>query len=248
MEVDNTVPKSAMVIFAHPDDPEFSSAGTIARWVQAGCKATYVLLTSGNVGTDDLHLTGAELAEIREREQRAACAAVGVDDVIFLRHPDCQLEATLELRRELVGLLRRMRPEVVICGDPTTMFWGDGYINHPDHRAAGVVVLDAVFPSCSQRLLWPEMGEPHRVRAVYVAMSEQGNVLVDISATIEHKIAALRAHASQMGDWDPEARMREWAGESGKEAGLEYAERFRRMVINAPREEPSTEESEESKM
>lgn len=233
-ELEEAIPSSAMAIFAHPDDPDFSCAGTIAKWTAGGCKVTYVLLTSGDVGTDDPHITRERLVEIREAEQTAACAEVGVTDIIFLRHPDCQLVPTLELRRELTGILRKVRPDVVICGDPTAMFWGGDYINHPDHRAAATLALDAVFPSVSQRLLWPELGKAHRVCTVYVSSPQEANVLVDISDTMDRKIAALRAHKSQMGDWDPEERIKEWASENGKLLGIAYAERYRRMHINEP--------------
>jgi LmbE family N-acetylglucosaminyl deacetylase len=241
LELDNSIPNSAMVIVAHPDDPDFTCAGTIAKWTAGGCKVTYVLLTSGDVGTDDPHITRQELVAIREAEQTAACAAVGVTDIIFLRHPDCQLVPTLELRREVTGILRKVRPDVVICGDPTALFFGGDYINHPDHRAAAIVALDAVFPSVSQRLLWPELGKAHRVCAVYVSSPQEANVLIDISDTIDRKIAALRAHKSQMGDWDPEERIKEWASENGKTAGVAYAERYRRMKINEP-EKPADED------
>ncbi len=246
MELDSFIPSSAMVIFAHPDDPEFSCAGTIARWTRAGCRVTYVLLTSGDVGTDDPDITREQLQELREREQRDACAAVGVSDIIFLRHGDCQLVPTLDIRRELVGVIRKVKPEVVICGDPTSQFSGDEYINHPDHRAAGQLAIDAVFPATSQRLLWPEVGAPHRVRRVYVSSPREANVMIDISETIDRKVAALRAHKSQMGDWDPEPRIKEWAAENGKEAGVAYAERYRRMKINEPEEPEMPENAEQA--
>ncbi len=238
MELNNTAPVSAMAIFAHPDDPEFSCAGTVARWTDAGSRVVYVLLTSGDVGTDDPDMTRERLTELREAEQRAACAEIGVHELVFLRHGDCQLVPTLELRRELVELLRRYRPDVVICGDPTPLFWGGDYINHPDHRAAGQAALDAVFPASSQRLLWPELGPAHRVCSVYVASPVEANLAVDISQVFERKIAALHAHKSQFGEWDPAPMVKEWAGEAGKEVGVMYAEGFRRMTINEPERPP----------
>ncbi len=243
LEPENAVPKSAMAIFAHPDDPEFSCAGTVARWTQAGCRVTYVLLTSGNVGTDDASLTPERLTEIREAEQRAACAEVGVHEVVFLRHGDCQLVPTLELRRQIVQLVRQYRPDVVLTTDPTGVFWGDRYINHPDHRAAGQATIDAVAPAASQVLLWPELGKSHRVCMVYLASAVEPNVAVDISETIGRKIAALRQHKSQMGDWDPEQRIRERAVENGKDLGMAYAERFRRMTINEPEQPEKPEDA-----
>jgi LmbE family N-acetylglucosaminyl deacetylase len=232
----NGVPKSAMVVMAHPDDAEFTAAGTVAKWAQAGCEIVYVLCTSGNAGTQEPGMTPDKIAAIREEEQRAACRVLGVKEVVFLRYDDGILQPTLELRRELVRQIRRFKPEAVIAGDPTNLFFGDDYINHPDHRAAGQAAIDAVFPAVSMPLLWPEEGEPHRVRWVYVSSSSKPNVWVDISGTLELKIEALRQHASQMGEWNPADMIREWAAETGKEKGLAYAEAFRRMTLEPPPE------------
>jgi LmbE family N-acetylglucosaminyl deacetylase len=230
----NGVPKSAMVVMAHPDDAEFTAAGTVAKWAQAGCEIVYVLCTSGNAGTHEPGMTPEKIATIREEEQRAACRVLGVKEVVFLRYDDGILQPTLELRRELVRQIRRFKPEAVITGDPTTLFYGDDYINHPDHRAASQAAIDAVFPAASMPLLWPEDGEPHRVRWVYVSSASKPNVWVDISSTLELKIEALRQHSSQMGDWNPADMIREWAAETGKEKGLACAEAFRRMTLEPP--------------
>jgi len=233
----NGFPKSAMVIMAHPDDAEFTVAGTVAKWTQAGCEVVYVLCTSGNAGTHEPGMTPEKIAAIREQEQRAACHELGVKHVVFLGHDDGTLQPTLELRRELVRQIRSFKPQVVITGDPTNLFNGDEYINHPDHRAAGQAALDAVFPAASMPLLWSEDGEPHRVRYVYVSSAEKPNVWIDISSTIEIKIIALRQHKSQMGDWDPADMIRHWAAETGKEKGLAFAESFRRMILERPETE-----------
>jgi len=232
----NGIPKSAMAVMAHPDDTEFTVAGTVAKWAQAGCKVVYVLCTSGNAGTQEPGMTPGKIAAIREEEQRAACRVLGVKEVVFLRYDDGVLQPTLELRRELVRQIRRFKPEAVITGDPTNLFFGEDYINHPDHRAAGQAAIDAVFPAASMPLLWPEDGEPHRVRWVYVSSSSKPNVWVDISSTLELKIEALRQHASQMGDWNPADMIRQWAAETGQEKGLAYAEAFRRMTLEPPPE------------
>jgi LmbE family N-acetylglucosaminyl deacetylase len=205
------VPASAMTIFAHPDDAEFGVAGTLARWARAGCEITMVLCTSGNAGTHDAIYTAESLTETREREQRDAADILGVKHVVFLRHDDCQLQPTLDLRRELVRAIRAHRPEVVICNDPTGWLFGGEYINHPDHRAAAQVAIEAVFPCAEMPLLWPEEGLPHKVHAVYIAWAEPRDTWVDITDTIDLKIAALKRHASQMGDWDPTDMIREWA-------------------------------------
>jgi LmbE family N-acetylglucosaminyl deacetylase len=231
---EQNVPESAMVIVAHPDDPEFTVAGTVAAWTAAGCRVTYVVCTDGNTGSHEPGMTRERLADIRRAEQRAACATLGVGDVIFLGYDDGQLQPTLELRRDLVQVIRRVKPEVLITWDPTTLFIGDDYINHPDHRAAAQAALDATAPASAMPLLWPEAGAPHRVRQVYISGNDRPNVWVDVTGTIEQKILALKQHTSQVGDWDPTEMIKEWAADTGKEKGLAYAESYR--VITLERE------------
>ena len=221
------VPESAMVIVAHPDDAEFTVGGTVAAWTKAGCRVTYVICTDGNAGSHEPGITREDLAEIRRAEQRAACATVGVSEVVFLGHDDGQLEPTLELRRELVRAIRQHKPEVVITWDPTRLFVNGDYINHPDHRAAAQAAIDAAAPASEMPLLWPEVGAPHRVRQLYVYGNDQANVWVDVTETIDQKIAALKQHASQIGDWDPTEMVEEWSAEVGKEKGLAHAESYR---------------------
>jgi len=230
------MPASAMVIVAHPDDAEFTVAGTVAAWAKAGCQVTYVVCTDGNAGSHEPGMTRGKLAEIRRAEQRAACAILGVSEVVFLGYDDGQLQPTLELRRDLVRLIRRYKPEVVITGDPTTVFAGDRYINHPDHRAAAQAAVDAVAPASEMPLLWPEVGAPHRVRQVYIHGNDQPNTWVDVTETIEQKIAALKQHTSQMGDWDPTEMIKAWSAETGKEQGLAYAESYRVITLGPPDE------------
>jgi len=231
---ENRVPESAMVIVAHPDDAEFTVAGTVATWTKVGCRVTYVVCTDGNAGSDEPGIPREKLAEIRRGEQRAACATLGVNEVVFLGYDDGQLQPSLDLRRDLVRVIRRYKPEVVVTGDPTVMFFGDGYINHPDHRAAAQAALDAAAPASAMPLLWPEAGAPHRVRQVYVYGNEKPNVWVDVTETLEQKIAALKQHASQMGDWDPTPMIREWLMEAGKAKGLAYAESYRVITLERP--------------
>lgn len=233
----NYVPASAMVIVAHPDDIEFSCAGTIARWVQSGCRAIYLLLTSGDVGIAQDGMTRAQAREIREAEQRAAAAICGVQEVVFLREPDGMLQATLELRKKVVREIRRHKPEVVICGDPTVVWAGDSYINHPDHRAAGLVAVDAVFPAAGQPNLFEELAEEgltaHKVRKVYVTSWDHAETYIAIDDTIDLKVAALRAHKSQMRDWDPEPRVKEWAALRAKGKEMLYAEAYRVVTLES---------------
>lgn len=229
------VPESAMVIVAHPDDVEFSCAGTLARWVKLGARISYVLCTSGEVGIAEPGMSRERAAEIREAEQMAAAKIIGAAEVIFLREPDGMLQSTLELRQKLVREIRRFRPEVVICGDPTIVWVGDDYINHPDHRAAATAALDATFPAAGQPNLFEEIAQEgfqaFKPRKVYVTGWNQNDLFVNIEETIDLKIAALRAHLSQMGDWDPEPRIKEWAALRGQGKEMAYAEGFRVVTL-----------------
>jgi LmbE family N-acetylglucosaminyl deacetylase len=229
-------PESALAIVAHPDDIEFSMAGTVARWVKAGVRVGYILCTSGDVGIDEPGMTRARATEIREAETLAAAEIVGVKHVVFLREPDGLLQATLELRKKLVREIRRFKPEVVLCSDPTVIFAAEDYINHPDHRAAGMAAIDATFPAAGQPNLFEELEaeglKAHKVRRVYVAnWGDHIDQYVDIEGTIDLKLAALRAHKSQMKDFDPEKLIRDWASGIAKGKEMLYAEGFRVITL-----------------
>lgn len=231
------VPERAMFIFAHPDDIEFGVAGTAATWIKQGCEVHYVLITDGNVGSHEVGMTSEQLAAIRRKEQTAAADVVGAH-CIFLGYDDGFLQPTLELRKELVRLIRQHKPTAVVCGDPTVFFPSDTYINHPDHRAAAQVALDAVFPASEMALLYPDLTAEglrgHKVNYVYVHWGKEPNVYIDIGDVIELKVEALRQHESQLGDWDPEEMIKEWSAESGKKVGFSYAEVFRRITLKPP--------------
>jgi LmbE family N-acetylglucosaminyl deacetylase len=221
-------------IFAHPDDSEFMLGGSVARWVDEGAEVTYCIVTNGAAGSNDPSQDLAELIKTREVEQRAACAVLGVQETLFLGYADGTLEPTLQLRRELTRLIRQLKPDRVVIGDPTAVLYGDEYINHPDHRAAAEAGLYAIFPSAVTRPIFPELlaegYEPHQVKEVYISGAEKPNLYVDITATLERKIAALRCHKSQLDPGDGKW-IRDWAAESGKAAGLAYAEGFRVMKL-----------------
>jgi LmbE family N-acetylglucosaminyl deacetylase len=233
------IPESAMAIVAHPDDIEFGCAGTLARWAKAGARVCYVVCTSGDVGIAAEGMTREQAREIREAEQRAAAEIAGAQEVVFLREPDGMLQPTLELRKKLVREIRRFRPEVVIVGDPTVMWAGDNYINHPDHRAAATAAVDAVFPAAGQPNLFEELAAEgltaHKPRKVYVDVwdHQSANAFVSIDETIDLKIAALRAHKSQMKDWDPEPRLKEWTAAAAKGKEMRYAEAFRVVTLES---------------
>jgi LmbE family N-acetylglucosaminyl deacetylase len=242
-------PRRALLIAAHPDDIEFVMAGTAAKWRSMGTEVRYVLVTSGDAGSRDPSLSRSELAHIREAEQRAAARVAGVDDVVFLGYPDGELMLTLDLRRSLVREIRRFKPDAVLCFDPTRLFSGDRYINHPDHRAAGQAALDAVAPGAAMPNVFADLRdeglEPHAVREVYVSGGQDGATFIDISDTIELKLEALRQHASQFpGGWDPGEMVREWAAETGKRAGVPYAEAFLHIVLAREEQSEADEDSD----
>ena len=232
-------PARVMSIHAHPDDPEFTVGGTLAKWARAGSAVVTVCITSGNAGSNDytpVEMTREALAPIREEEQTNACRVLGIPDVIFLRYEDGMLEPSIALRRELTRLIRRHRPEAVVCGDPTVRYYGANYLNHPDHRAAADVTLDAVFPSAETRLIFPELLaeglEPHKVRAVFIHGAEKPDTFIDIAETLSVKLAALKEHRTQMGEWDPTEMITGWAKLQGAPRRLAAAESFRVMRLH----------------
>jgi LmbE family N-acetylglucosaminyl deacetylase len=231
----NTAQLRILGIFAHPDDAEFTCGGSAALWADQGAQITYVVVTNGAAGSNDPNQDLAELVKIREAEQRAACAVLGVQEVIFLGYADGSLQPTIELRRELTRIIRRLKPDRVITGDPTAVFYGTDYINHPDHRAAAEAAIYAVLPSAVTRPIFPELlaegYEPHQVKEVYVSGDEaHNNTHIDISSTLDRKIEALRCHKSQLDPGDGQW-IRDWAAESGKAGGLAFAESFRVMKL-----------------
>jgi LmbE family N-acetylglucosaminyl deacetylase len=239
------VPKSAMSIHAHPDDQDFTVAGTLAKWARAGCQVVSVIITSGDAGSNDPSKAVAykpELARVREDEQRAANALLGISDTVFLRYPDGELVASLQLRKALTRLIRQRKPEVVVTGDPTAWFYGNGYINHPDHRAAAEAAIYAVFPSAGTRMIFADLLDeglpPHNVKRLYIHGNEKPDTWVDIGETIEIKIDALKKHVSQGDTHEVDGRMREWAAEEGKEKRMQYAEAFRAMILQDEEDDP----------
>ena len=228
--------KRVLLVAAHPDDPEFSSAGTVANWVREGIDVVFVLVTSGDKGTPDHTMTGERLSNIREQEQVAAAARIGVTQVHFLRFPDGELTPGLELRGAITRMIRMFKPYAVMTHDPLTLFYNNEFINHPDHRAVGQATVDAIYPTARDPLQFPEQTreglEPHKVKEIYLWGSDQPNVVVDISDTIGDKVEALKAHESQVGATsDLEERIRTRAAQVAEPAGLRYGEAFRRIVM-----------------
>jgi LmbE family N-acetylglucosaminyl deacetylase len=227
-----------LCISAHPDDNEFTIGGSVARWAREGRHVAFCLVTTGGAGVNDHTPSSDGLIPIRERETHAAARILGVKEVVLLGYADGTLEPTLAMRRDLTRVIRRVRPDVVVCGDPTVRFYGNEYMNHPDHRAAASAALDAVFPSSETSAIFPELiGEglaPHKVKQVLIAGALDPDVFVDIAATLGAKCRALKAHRSQVGkgEW-VEQLLTAWALRDGKRAGggLRHAEAFKRMVL-----------------
>ncbi len=240
------VPERAMLIYAHPDDIEFSAAGTAARWAKAGCEVTYVVITDGNVGSHQEGLTSVEVAEMRRAEQEAAAKVASVQECVFLGYDDGLLQPTLELRKDLVRLIRKLKPEVVVCGDPTVFFPSNTRINHPDHRAAATAAIDAVFPAAEMPLLYPELEAdgftPHKVSYVLISNPVEPTFFIDISDTLDTKLEALREHHSQLDGWDLEEPIRAWAADTGQKVGFKYAEAFRLITLRSPIQPDEPEE------
>jgi LmbE family N-acetylglucosaminyl deacetylase len=221
--------RNVLLVGAHPDDPDAFAAGTVWRWVQAGARVRYLVVTSGDKGVphDEIH-DPARFIQQRETEQRASAAYLGVDDVIFLRHRDGEVFDTLELREQIVREIRRMKADLVLTHDPLTRM----FRQHPDHRAVGFATLAAVFPSCRRSSFFPEhaaMGlEPHDVHMLLLAGGTEANLWVDIAESFERKVEALMLHTSQADAFvgGVRNRMQTRAAQMGEMAGLELAEAF----------------------
>ncbi|MDQ3345000.1 MAG: PIG-L family deacetylase [Chloroflexota bacterium] len=229
-------PERVLVVAAHPDDIEFGAAGTVARWVTEGATVRYLLVTRGDKGSDDPATDVLALAELREREQRAAATEIGVDGVKFLDEPDGLVEASLRLRERITHAIRSFRPEIVMTHDPTVLFVNNEWVNHPDHRAVGQVTVDAVFPTARDPLNFREHLEAGleawKVAELFLWSTNEANQLVDIGGTIERKIEALAHHASQFRSFEEIARwVRRRSEELGERAGYRAAEGFRRVTL-----------------
>ncbi len=223
--------KRALVIAAHPDDPDFGAGGTAGAWSDDGWEFYYLVVTNGAKGSDDPEITRDQLIELREAEQRAAAGAVGVKDVLFLGYEDGELTHTRRLLGDVVRVIRQVRPDAVFT-HTTELIHDNQFINHSDHRCAGLVAIDAVYPAARDRLNFPEHLaeglEPHKVREVYLWGSNSPNFEVDITDAMERKIQALLCHETQFRGREGFAdfvRAR-YRGEDGR-----YRERFQRVQL-----------------
>jgi LmbE family N-acetylglucosaminyl deacetylase len=241
-----------LVVAAHPDDADFGVAGTVARLARDGHAVHYLSLTSGDAGSEDPSMPPVELMRLREAEQTAAGRILGLSGVHFLRYADGELQPTLELRKAIVRVMRQLQADVVMCQDPRAIVDEDStYLNHPDHRAAGQAALDAAYPAAGNpsafRDLLAEGLEAHKVTEVwlYFASEQHVNHFVDITDTLDQKIDALAAHASQIGEWAAGGGLRrdmtKWAEDTAHRhsLGFKYAEGFQRVVLVSEQERPS---------
>jgi LmbE family N-acetylglucosaminyl deacetylase len=232
-ELVNPAPASALAIYAHPDDPEVSSGGTLARWAAAGSDIWVCICAEGDKGSLDPSIDPVALAAQRREEVAAAGRILGVAGHHFLGYLDGELRDDDELRGRLVELIRSLRPEAVMCPDPTAVFFGEQYANHRDHRVVGWAALDATTPAAGMPHYFPMAGAPHRPAALYLSGTLEPDVWVDITGTIDQKAQALACHASQVGppgEW-LRSVVRQRAESGGRQAGVRFAEGFRRLLL-----------------
>ena len=218
-----------LAVYAHPDDPEVSCAGTLARWADDGAEVRLVVCARGDKGTRDAGVDPAKLVARRAVEADQAAAVLGLAAHENLGLPDGEVVNDLALRAALVARLRAFRPDVVVSCDPTAVFFGSRYVNHHDHRELGFALLDACSPAAASPLYFPDAGPPHHVPTIYLSGTLEPDTFVDIATTVERKVEALRCHRSQVGDdLDLVGEVvRRRAASAGADAGLAHAEAFR---------------------
>jgi LmbE family N-acetylglucosaminyl deacetylase len=228
-----------LVVSAHPDDPDFGAGGTIAKLAKGGARVSYVIVTDGSQGGEDPKQKDSELTAIREKEQKAAARVLGVKKVEFLGYKDGHVAPNLKLRHDIVRMIRKHRPELVITHIPGRVLDAPMGGSHPDHLAVGEATMAAVYPDSRNprafRSLLKEGLKPHEVKEVWIPFWTNGDYLIDISSTLDLKFAALRKHKSQVAkpgqEWDFEKWMRKRHREVGKKAGYRYAESFKRITV-----------------
>lgn len=232
-ELIEAVPDTVLAVYAHPDDADVACGGTLAKWAEHGCTTYLLVCTDGGRGTSNPRVACRDLARKRRDELAAAASVIGVAAVDVLGRSDGELADDRELIGELVGWIRRIRPQAVFGHDPTAVFFGQEYFNHRDHRAAGWALLDAIAPAAALPHYFPERGPAHQVMVAYLSGTLEPDVWVDVSSSIDRKVAAVECHRSQTagdGSWAGEA-VRRRAVEEGRRAGVPSAEGFRRLRL-----------------
>ena len=228
-ESSRDVARRVLAVYAHPDDPEVSCAGTLARWADEGAEVHLVICARGDKGRTAAGIDPADLVARRADEAAAAAQVLGLAGHENLGYPDGEVDNTFELRAELVARIRTWKPDVVVSCDPTAVFFGNRYVNHHDHRGVGFAVLDACAPAAASPLYFPDAGPAHQVATVYLSGTLEPDTWEDITGTVDRKVEALRCHRSQVGD-DLELVgevVRRRAASAGADAGLAHAESFR---------------------
>ena len=224
-------------MLAHPDDPEFFCGATLARWIENGHKVVYCLFTRGDKGGNEDLLDPVSISNHRVAEQRLAADVLGVGEVHFLNYPDGYLEANLESRKAAVREIRSVKPEVVVTCDPGNLFFRGNRLNHPDHLAAGRIVLEAIYPAAGNPLYFPELIsaeglQPHSIEEVWVALPMEPNTVIDVTPQWDKKMLALQEHQSQIGaPVEFDRRMRERKTEDSTPENPRYEEKFRRVIL-----------------
>lgn len=228
-------PARALAVYAHPDDPEISCGATLARWVAAGSEVHVLVLTRGEKGSKDPSVDPKALAGRRRREMEEAAKVLGLAGRERLDLDDGELANSVEVRERIVATVRRTRPDVVVCPDPTAVIFGDSYFNHADHRNAGWATLDAVSPAAGNPHYFPSAGPAHAVGVVLLSGTLEPNVWVDVGDSLETKIDALLCHTSQLEGSEELFRdvLRHRAEAEGRAAGVRYAEGFRRLTLGS---------------
>jgi LmbE family N-acetylglucosaminyl deacetylase len=222
-----------LAIYAHPDDPDISAGGTLAAWAAAGSEVHVCICADGDKGSTDLAVRPEDLVGRRREEVAAAGAVLGVRRHHWLGRPDGEIGDGPEIIGALVGLVREVRPDAVVAPDPTAVFFGGTYVNHRDHRQVGWSAIDAVAPASGLPHYFPERGTAHRVGELWLSGTLTPDTWVDISDTIDVKAEAIACHVSQLGEPGEWLRdvVRQRAEDGGRQAGVRYAEGFRRMVL-----------------
>ena len=239
MPLTDDAPASALAVYAHPDDPEIAAGGTLAKWAQAGASVWLLIVAQGEKGTLDPAADLDALAERRVQETADAAALLGFAGHFHLGYRDGEVPDDHELRGAIVRTVRELRPEVVLCPDPTSVLFGDGYFNHHDHRVTGWATLDAVASAAANPHYYPDQIAGgltvHQARAVYLTGTLEPNTWIDIGDTLERKIEALFRHESQLtdaGEWFRQF-LRDRAEEASAATGARYTEAFRRLTFAA---------------
>lgn len=233
MRLFTDTPQRVLALYAHPDDADIACGGALATWAARGAHVSLVTVCDGAKGTRDPQRDPRELADIRHHELTVAASQLGVAEVLSLGRADGEALNDDALRRDIVALVRRLRPDVVLGPDPTATFFGSVYVNHRDHRETGWALLDAVAPAAAMPLYYPEAGEPHEVATVLLSGTHEADVVVNIGGALDAKCKAVLAHTSQIsGDHlDVREVVEERAAETGRLVSVPAGEAFRELRL-----------------